>query len=141
MLFEEDTLTVFNESLNRCQTDPLFLTLFYQKFILSNAEVREKFSQTDMQKQKIVLHASLHMIMLATQNNKAATVYLEQIASRHSKSELNIKPELYGHWLESLILTVGEVDPEFSKEVENAWRNVMNYGIEYMISKYDDETG
>ena len=137
MLFEDKTLQLFNESLKRCQADPLFLTLFYQKFIVSNASVREKFANTDMHNQKMMLHASLYMIMLATQENKAANTYLEQIAERHSKAELDIGPELYGYWLESLIEAVSQIDPEYSDEIENAWRTVMNYGIEYMTSKYN----
>ena len=137
MLFDQETLNTFNDSLKRCQADPLFLTLFYQKFVISNAGIREKFAHTDMQSQKMVLHASLYMIMLATQDNKAANVYLEQIANRHSKEELDISPDLYGYWLESLIKTVGEIDPDYSEEIEKAWRTVMGYGIDYMISKYD----
>ena len=92
-----------------------------------------------MHNQKMMLHASLYMIMIATQQNKAASVYLEQIANKHSKSELNISPDLYGYWLESLMKTVSEIDPEYSEEIEEAWRTVMGYGIEYMKSKYDGD--
>ena len=140
MLFDEEILQTFNDSLKRCQADPMFLTLFYQKFVLSNALVREKFANTDMHNQKMMLHASLYMIMLATQENKAANTYLEQIADRHSKTELDITPDLYGFWLESLIEAVSKIDPEYSEDIEQAWRTVMGYGVDYMISKYNSET-
>ena len=133
-----ETLETFNDSLARCQTDPHFLTLFYKKFVLSNSEVREKFSNTNMAQQKMMLHASLYMIMLAKQGNDAASAYLDRIALRHSKSELDIRPELYDLWLETLIETVSEIDTLFDKHVENAWLDVMRYGVEYMKSKYDE---
>lgn len=91
-----------------------------------------------MHHQKMMLHASLYMIMLAAQNNDAAFVYLERVAKRHSKSALDIKPELYDIWLETLIETVSEIDTIFNANVENAWREVMNYGIAYMKSQYDN---
>ena len=139
MKINAKTLNAFNQSFERCQADPHFLSLFYRKFVISNSEVREKFSNTDMEHQKLMLHASLKMIMLATQGDDAASTYLDRVAKRHSKSELDIRPELYDLWLETLIETVSETDPEFTEKFESAWRNVMLYGIEYMISRYDDE--
>ncbi len=138
MKFDELLMDTFNESLERCQTDPHFLTLFYKKFVISNPEVQEKFSNTDMEYQKMMLHASLYMIMLATRNNDAAEAYLDRVAKRHSKSALDIRPELYDLWLETLIETVKEIDSIFNDDVENAWRTVMTFGIDYMKSKYDD---
>ncbi|MCG8379362.1 MAG: globin [Proteobacteria bacterium] len=138
MKFDELLMDTFNESLERCQTDPHFLTLFYRKFVISNPEVQEKFSNTDMEYQKMMLHASLYMIMLATRNNDAAEAYLDRVAKRHSKSALDIRPELYDLWLETLIETVKEIDSIFNDDVENAWRTVMTFGIDYMKSKYDD---
>lgn len=139
MTFDDATLAAFKDSLERCQADPHFLSVFYQKFVISNPEVREKFSNTDMNQQKVMLHASLYMIMLATQGNEAASVYLDSVAKRHAKSELDIRPELYALWLETLIATVSEIDPDFNNKVETAWRDIMTFGIEYMLSKYDDE--
>jgi hemoglobin-like flavoprotein len=140
MIFNQVTLAAFKDSLERCQADPHFLSLFYQKFVISNSEVREKFSNTDMEQQKMMLHASFHMIMLATQGNEAASVYLDRVSKQHSKSELNIRPELYDLWLETLIETVGVIDPVFCYQVETAWREVLTFGIEYMRSRYDDES-
>ncbi len=138
MLFEKEILETFNESLQRCQANPHFLNLFYRKFVISNAEIREKFSNTNMKHQKMMLHASLYMIMLAIHDNDAASAYLDRVAKRHSKLVLDIRPELYEFWLKTLIETVSEIDPKFSDRVETTWQKVMTYGIEYMISKYDD---
>jgi hemoglobin-like flavoprotein len=137
MTIDENTLAEFNRSLERCQTDPEFLTLFYQKFVISNPEIREKFSNTDMEKQKMMLHASIYMIMLATQGNEAASDYLDKISKRHSKIDLDIEPKHYDTWLDTLVKTVSETDPIYSDKTESAWRLVMSFGVDYMKSRYD----
>jgi len=38
--------------------------------------------------------------------------------------------------LEALIDAVRECDNEFDAKVEQAWRSVLRYGIDYMISHY-----
>ena len=137
MLFDEKTINTFKESIERCQTNPHFLSLFYNKFITSNPVVREKFSNTNMENQKMMLHASLHMLMLSCLRNDAANVYLESVAKRHSKSESDIKPELYDLWMEKLVETVKEIDKEYNKEIETAWRMILTHGIDYMKSRYN----
>ena len=76
------------------------------------------------------------MMVLVSVGGIAGDLYLEYIAKRHDRHHLNIEPELYGLWLEALIATVREFDTEFDLSVENAWRSVLGYGIEYMISHY-----
>ncbi len=139
MRIDENTLNIFNNSLLRCQSNPQFLSHFYQKFIISNSEVREMFSGTDMKQQKMMLHASIQMIMLASQGNEAAADYLAKISKKHSKSDLNIKPELYDIWLETLIETIRIIDPENNDQIENAWKEIMTFGIEYMKSRFETD--
>ena len=76
------------------------------------------------------------MMALASVGGDAADLYLEYIARRHDRHHLNIEPKFYALWLEALIDTVHECDPQFDDEVESAWRAVMRYGIDYMIAHY-----
>ena len=76
------------------------------------------------------------MVVMASVGGDAADLYLEYIARQHDRHHLNIEPDLYDLWLEALIDTVREFDNEFDEEIENAWRSVMRYGIEYMTSRY-----
>ena len=46
-------------------------------------------------------------------------------------------PELYEAWLDSLIATARESDPDFDDELELAWRVVLAPGIAYMKFRYD----
>jgi hemoglobin-like flavoprotein len=98
--------------------------------------VAEKFAATDFERQKEAMRLSLRMMSMASVGGDAADLYLEYIARRHDRHHLNIEPELYELWLEALIDTVRECDPEFELSIEKAWRSVMRYGIDYMVSRY-----
>ncbi len=131
-----ETLGIFRDSLKRCQSSPHFLNRFYNHFVIANPVVQEKFSNTDMDKQKMMLHASLYMIALATQGNHAASMYLDNIAARHSSRDLDIPATLYDLWLETLLKTVREIDTEADDKVLAAWNEVMQFGIDYMRARY-----
>jgi len=65
--------------------------------------------------------------------------YLVQVAERHSKRGVDVRPELYSVWLDCLIETVREFDPKFNGDVATAWRVVFSKGIEFMTSRYEGE--
>lgn len=133
-MYEADSIC--RESLRRCNANPKFLDIFYDKFISSSEKVAEKFVKVDLEKQKQVLKRSLRMLIMSGRGDDTAVMFLRQIAERHSRRDLNIEPELYTPWLESLIATVRQVDGECSPEVEQAWREVLQHGIDYMIAEY-----
>jgi len=76
------------------------------------------------------------MMSIASAGGDAADIYLGYIATRHDRRHLDIRPEYYDLWLESLIATVRETDPEFDPSVEESWRSVLAYGVEYMRAHY-----
>ena len=61
---------------------------------------------------------------------------LKEIADRHSASDLNIEPRFYALWLESMIEAVRQTDSVMDEQTEQAWRTVMQPGIDYMITRY-----
>ena len=124
----------FNNSLGRCQANPEFIPIFYVNFLASSPRVKQKFVKTDFSRQNRMLKGSLYMVMAASEGSEAAEKYLAYIAERHSGRDLDIEPELFECWLDSLVLTVKEVDLGFTPEVEEAWRAVMREGIKYMIA-------
>ena len=124
---------IFNESFERCKKQSNFLDLFYEYFLSSSEEVRDKFVGTDMKSQKEVLLISLSYMMMASTN----PTLLSKISEKHNIHNRNIPPHLYNFWLESMIKTVSDIDREFNHHVEIAWREILSPGIEFMISKYD----
>jgi hemoglobin-like flavoprotein len=134
---DERVIRTFDESLRRCDTNPRFLDLFYQKFLSSSPKVKEKFAQTDFERQKRLLRASFYLILLASEDQETGPErYLDHLSALHSASDLDIGSELYDLWLDSLLEAVQESDPEYGPEVEDAWERVMGIGINYMVSHY-----
>ena len=132
----EREIELFNDSLERCTGASGFLDRFYELFVASSEEVAQKFKHTDFQKQKRALRISLYMMMQATEGKAEGDTHLKQIATLHSRSQLDIRPELYEIWLDCLIRAVKEFDRSCDGETERAWRNMMRAGIEFMKSKY-----
>jgi len=139
---DERILEQFEDSLRRCNADPEFLDRFYERFLRSSPKVREKFRGTDLLRQKRMLQASLQLLLVAAQDDgERPTPYLDEVAARHSASQMAIGAELYDLWLDSLLATVREVDPAWSALVEQAWETVMTVGIAYLVSRYNTPPG
>lgn len=133
---EERTLEIFNDSLETCTTHPAFLDKFYDFFVNASPEIAEKFAHTDIENQKHALHLSLYTLLMEVQGNPEADEHLKHIADLHSHTQLDIKPELYAIWLDCLLKAVRMFDPDYNDEVEQAWRYVMQKGIDFMIAHY-----
>ena len=64
------------------------------------------------------------------------SIDLPRLAELHSRSQLDIRPELYDQWLDCLVEAAGRHDPSFSPGVERAWRETLAVGIALMRSRY-----
>jgi len=120
----------FNDSFERCINDPLFLDQFYDTFLASSGEINAMFKDTDMGTQKAMLMTSLVYM------SDAHPDLLASIAGKHDRDHLNIKPYFYALWLDSLIAAAKSIDPLFDIETEKLWRETLQVGIDFMISKY-----
>lgn len=131
--------TIFNDSLGRIldrNGGDAFFKGFYECFISSSTEVKQKFANTDMDNQRRMLKSSFYH-MLTFFVTKETEKNIVEIARKHNMHHRDIHPELYDLWLECLIRTVKRHDSKFSDEVELAWRLVMANGITYMKFKYN----
>jgi hemoglobin-like flavoprotein len=131
---DERDIELFNDSLERCTQNRSFMERFYDLFVASSPEVMEKFKFTDFRRQRRMLKASLYMLVFAAEGRPEGFVHMEEIAKKHGAGNLNVKPEMYDLWIESLLKTVSEFDRGFNPEVERAWRNMLHAGISYMKS-------
>ncbi|WP_426417409.1 globin domain-containing protein [Aestuariirhabdus sp. LZHN29] len=127
---------LINDSLDRCMEDGTFMDRFYQHFINSSPKVAEKFAETDMDKQKRMMDASLHMLMLLSADTTAGMAHVRHIGKTHSQAQHNITPELYDCWFESLMQTVREYDSQLTPEIEAAWGDTLKPGIATMQAMY-----
>jgi hemoglobin-like flavoprotein len=134
---DEKTIQIFEQSLRRCDANPEFLDIFYDRFLASSPKVKERFAKTDFHRQKRLLRASFYLILLASEDPDGGPErYLGHLAARHSTKDLDVGAELYDLWLDSLLESVKECDPEYSEEVEEAWEKIMGIGIDFLLSRY-----
>jgi hemoglobin-like flavoprotein len=135
---EHRLVEAFLASLKRCLAVPAFMDNFYQSFVSSSKEVREKFRNTDLKRQALMLSDSLYVLALAVQGqmDSPARGALPRLAERHSRRDLDIGSPLYDHWLACLIDTARRHDPQFTPEIEAAWRATLSVGIAYMKAHY-----
>lgn len=130
---------LFDRSFERCRArddrEPFFES-FYNRYLKTDQRVAKVFANTDMVRQQKMLEKSFYRLLIFYVNNSADD-YIEQIAIRHNRNNLNITPDLYDLWLQALIETVSDYDPDFDDSIELSWRLVFSSGITYMKFKYD----
>jgi hemoglobin-like flavoprotein len=122
----------FEASVNRCLESPTFIRDFYDRFTGSSDAIREKFRNTDFERQNRALAGSLHVMAVAVRGGPGniARLELERLARRHK--EMDISASMYDVWLDCVLQSARTHDPRFSPAVERAWRETLGPGIEYM---------
>ena len=131
-----EVLARFESSLARCINDPAFLVRFYDRFILVSDEVARRFEGIDVKRQARVLRTSLYLVARAASGFDDGVRHLEEIARTHDRRGYDIRPELYEHWLQSLLAVVEVVDPEYTTEVGEAWESTLRPCIDLMVSAW-----
>lgn len=109
-----------------------FIDSFYAHFTGQSDAVAQRFENTDMSAQKIMLHDSLDFMVDYCRTGKASP-YLEKIAAVHGAGQLKIPAAMYTLWLDSLVQAVRDCDPQFDESVEQAWRQTFQPGIDFMV--------
>jgi hemoglobin-like flavoprotein len=132
------SVETFLASLKRCLAASRFLDAFYERFVGSSEEVREKFKNTDMKRQVRVLEDTLYVVANAVQGEEGSLARgaLPALAARHSRQEMDIPPRLFDLWIECLLETVRVHDPEWSPAVEAAWRDTATFAADYIRQRY-----
>jgi hemoglobin-like flavoprotein len=118
---------MFHSSLERAAAHARFADVFYARFMASSPAVAAIFSGVDVDKLKRKLRSSLHVMTLAADDAPGADLYLDYLGAVHT--QLDIRPEMYDAWLDALVATVAECDPEFCGAIERAWRSVIGAGV------------
>jgi len=139
----EDHIEVFRASLQRCLKSEDFLRQFYHRLMASSEEVRQKFENTDLDRQARVLEGSLYILTVAAQSSQSgeevspAWREMTRLAVMHDRDHLDIRPGLYDLWLHCLLDAARSNDPEFTPELEEAWRRTLQIGIGYLRQHHE----
>lgn len=127
---------LFLQSLERCSEDEAFIPSFYDRFLSTSPEIRDKFKDTDFEKQNQMLLRSLRLAAGATSGDPASLRELRDRAETHDQNHLNIEPRLYSLWLASVIETASEFDSNWDESVEEAWNTILGHIVSHMIRFY-----
>lgn len=126
-LFESSYRRLFGRAVAAEGSEPFF-SAFYRRFLADDG-VAELFRATDMAKQVNMLRKSFFHLV-AFQVTGAPSSELERMARMHHL--LGIDPSLYDVWLNGIVATVREFDPECDETTALAWRLALTPGITYM---------
>ena len=136
---ERDSTRVAKASFDRCSANPGFLSDFYKRFFAICPEAQRFFVNTDFARQTKALRDAIGLLLIApflSGGEAKGPTLLSKVAERHSRRQLNIEPRFYPPFIESLLTTVKETDPDYSDAVDAAWRQAIAQGVSYMQSHY-----
>ena len=126
-----------DQSYRRCRLAGTFADDFYRELWNLSPEIAAYFRNTDMGTQMRALDSGVRYLILYFHDpNPITETMVHRLGEKHSGSHLNVPPKLYALWLDALMKTVESHDPQFSAELEEAWRTVMEHGISVFESVY-----
>lgn len=105
-----------------------FFQAFYRHF-LKDPDIHELFRETDMQRQVLMLRRSFFQLA-AFYVTTTPSAELERIGYIHQR--LGVTNDHFDRWLDALVATVAEIDPECDACTELAWRWAMTPGITFL---------
>lgn len=129
--------TVVRPSFERCcdQGDEFF-DAFYSRLSEKAPEIGPMFADTNMRRQNALLREGIESLLAHAEGHPAAHTELVRLGEVHNRERINVRPELYPLWLEALMESIREHDPQHNEMTEPAWREAISAGIELMISQY-----
>ena len=113
-----------------------FFDSFYANLVDRETAIGQMFAETDMQKQNELIEVGIGSLIAFAQGGALAEKHLRELGRSHSRQFLNVLPEYYPLWVESLLTAIGEHDPNVSPELGEEWRAALAPGIALMVSLY-----
>lgn len=131
------SLAEVKDSYSRCCVDPKFFDVFYGNFLASHPTIAPMFAKTEMSKQKALLRQGISMMFMHLGGNGVGTTGIDRIGESHSKKKMNIDPNLYDFWINSLVKSVKECDEKMTPALETEWRKTLRTGVDRIVSFYN----
>ncbi len=130
-------LSEVKKSYGRACLNPHFFDRFYDIFLQSHPDIKPLFANTDFKKQKEALRTGLAMLLAHVDGKPTGTMTVNRIAESHSRKKLNINPNLYQYWIDSLVAAVKECDSQCTPDLARAWEKCLRAGVDYIVSQYN----
>jgi hemoglobin-like flavoprotein len=131
---DPELLTVVKDSYTRCLRGSDFLPAFYRHFFRACPAAEPLFARTDLDRQARLLQHALGLLLTFPKEPPGEPSLLTRLAAKHGPGEMNINPAWYPLFLQALVETAEQFDPEFTPALADAWRAVLTPGLAYMQS-------
>ncbi len=128
-------MTAVRESFQRVH-DKGLAHRFYDIFLDADPRIKPLFKDTDFARQKELFMHGLLMLLEYDEGRETGKMALHRLGELHSRKKMNIAPEMFAIWVNCLMKTLTELDPEFSPELETQWRHALQKGIAVIIKMY-----
>lgn len=130
-------LDAVRNSYARCLMREGFIQRFYEIFIESHPSIRAMFEKTDFELQINLLRQGLGHAFEFARGNNLAEEHMGALRNSHSRAgRINVAPEYYSYWENSMVAAAGECDPKFTPTLEKEWRKVLGKATAHMKSGY-----
>ncbi len=124
-------------SYGRCLRTNGFIERFYEIFLATDPEIAAMFEKTDFLRQRLALRRGISIAISHADGMAMVGRNIEDMAKVHSRAGRSpVRPELYVHWVDSLIQAISERDPEASPELLARWREAMRVTIGNFSTRY-----
>lgn len=123
-------------SYGRAVLAPKFFDDFYDRFLASSPEIKLMFAKTDLTKQKKLVREGVSFLVMFAAGAHTGKTKIEALAKSHDRKHLNVRPDMYRLWIDSLMFVVAKYDPKYEPALEGKWRRVLEKGISAMKAGY-----
>ena len=112
-----------------------FFPAFYKRLSTRSARIEDKFAGINLAQLARTQRPGIYHLLTYFDTDEPSE-YLRHLAALHGPKHLDIAPELLDLWLDAILETVQEFDPEYDKQVEAAWWAVLQKGIGFLKDAY-----
>lgn len=128
-------MTAVKESFGRVY-GPRLPERFYDILLHADPRIAALFKHTDFARQKeLFLHGLVSLLDYA-EGKASGKMAIKRLGELHSRKRMNIAPDMFIVWINSLIKTLAELDPNFSPQLEAEWRRALSPGIDVIKQMY-----
>lgn len=132
----QNKIDLISASYGRCILSEGFFEDFYETFQKSDPRIKAYFTDTDMSQQRRLLRHGISYMIMYAEENRTGELKVEKLGDSHSETQMNIKPELYDFWIQSLVETIRKHDSKSTPELESDWKQILNLGVNKMKDAY-----
>ncbi len=124
-------------SFGRCLRRPGFIERFYEMLLASHPSIPPMFARTDFRGQRLALRRGISMAISWAAGSTMMQRPMQQMIDVHSRTgRAPVEPALYACWVDCLLQSIGEFDPELTPDLAREWRDAMNKVVSNFAEHY-----